>query len=200
MARTGNSEGAISFEATSFTLKIPRQLMRDMITFMCNHKIYTNRADFIQYAIRWFNHYSLIFLLQLISSNKSESEMRNSISLEGQRIEAELESYINYKDKDRYPDHVSFRITSSLIQYCTIMNKQTWQLGSVQDYMRAAIAWRIKDLRETRTRILRVSDKLSDELFSFICPLEVGRGPEAYDEGELMIDENKSESNDSRAG
>ena len=80
------------------------------------------------------------------------------------------------------------------------MNKQTWQLGSVQDYMRAAIAWRIKDLRETRTRILRVSDKLSDELFSFICPLEVGRGPEAYDEGKLMIDENKSESNDSRAG
>ena len=189
MARKGISEDAVSFETKTFTLKISRDMTRDIVTFMHQHKIYANRADFILYSIRWFNYETLKFLLKNKSNKKmSDSQMAEKIAARRDLIMGENDSYIDYKEKNRYQDSVTFRITDGLKDYCSILNDDSWKFESVQDYMRAAIAWRIKNIRDNHRAVIGIADQMSKDLFGFICPFNVSRGPEAFDDGEMMID------------
>lgn len=190
VARKGKSEDAVSFETKTFTLKISRALTQDVVAFMHVHKIYANRADFILYAIRWFNHCTLRFLMEQKSKkNMSDSRIEENILTVKEKIVAEMDSYIDYKEKNRFTDSVTFRITDGFRQYCSLLNDDSWRFESVQDYMRAAIAWRIKKLRDDRTKVRRLSSKLSKDLFTFVCPSNISRGQDAFDEDEMVIDD-----------
>ncbi len=189
VARKGKSIDAVSFETKTMTLKIPRALTRDMISFMYIHKFFANRADFMINAIRWFNQYTLDFMLSTLSAKDvTDSDYQKSIQARKERLSAEMDSYVDLKADVRYEDSVTFKITSELQQCCIILNEKIWRFKKYQDYMRVGIAWYVKMLREMRRKLIDTADKIDNEVFSFICPFDVPRGPEMYDEGELMID------------
>ena len=189
MARKGKSVDAVSFKTKTMTLKLPRALTQDMISFMYIHKFFANRADFMINAIRWFNQYTLDFVLSTLSAeDTTESDYQKSIRVRKERLSAEMDSYVDLKAEVRYEDSVTFKITFELQQCCIILNEKVWGFKRYHDYMRVGIAWYIKMLREMRRKMIDASDKIDNEVYSFICPFDVPRGPEMYDEGELVID------------
>ncbi len=154
MARKGASDYAVSFDTESTNLSMPEILMNRLVDHVASTTTYSNRADFVTFAFRYFNEYTVDFLFDQIEKYGDDpKEFKIKMAQRSSELYESLESCVPDGAKKRYGEKITFSIPVGLENYIQMLNQQTWKYKSIQEYMRVAIAFYLQHDKDKRWKM-----------------------------------------------
>lgn len=195
VARKGSSKDAVQYETSVHSIALPEAMMRDLVTVLDFNQNFANRTDFIMYAVRRFNDYTLKFIIDNISSkDQSPSILIQKSSEEKEKLIRFLDDYvIDEGQTPRLPYKITYSMTEQMEEQIKLLNENSWRFDSIQTYMRVAIGAYIQELRRNRGNIKARSSVLGHVFVSTLCPSTSKNGSSFFKIIEIKSDDEEDD-------